>query len=617
MYQNYIFSGFGFVTGRYEVTNSDIEKAIRDGFFEGLDEERIRHSEKFQQLKKKQPNLSPFEYMAEHMMGFRKRFHVVPFPPRTESYKVAQTSLDLLVAAMQQAFDDSGVHPEDIGAWIVGTATPHEMAPGIAETAKCFFTQMENRTQTMSTASACVGFNVNVERALNFLNAHPEHKHVMLAHTEVMSELLLEERDFVPFTTFGDGAAAVIVSRIESDKKEGLLHVVNYEDLAMIDFLGADREGNLIMEPRRVKARAVPNIVRAASEIMEKEQWTTESVDVFIPHQTGHAIVHEAGALLRFPPEKVFQEVQFDFGNLSGASVPASMTHLKRTGRLSPGTKILTSVTGLGGELGGFSYLVPDFSGFATNSVDLKGKTALVTGCTGGLGGEISRQLAENGCRVLMHYNSNHEKAQKILSSLANQELNHQIIKANFANDVEVAYLINELKKLVSQINYLVHTVAATGSLNKASDVSNDEMEFVNKVNFKNAAKLTESLSSIIQGTVLFTGSIAQDAQFSGSSAYVSSKRGLYGFAAGFARLQYPKIKCVYYIPGVIDGGMTEVLNPAQINASMQAVGQQKMIPLKAIAQRMVKSLYIPKVACVRSHYDGVMVVRKDGYSKY
>lgn len=617
MHQNYIFSGFGFVTGSYEVTNPDIEKAIRDGFFEGLDEERIRHSEKFQQLQQKNPNLTPFEYMAEHMMGFRKRFHVVPFPPRKESYKVAQTSLDLLVAAMQQAFDDSGVHPEDIGAWIVGTATPHEMAPGIAETAKAFFTQIDNRTETMTTASACVGFNVNMERALNFLNAHPEHKHVMLAHTEVMSELLLEERDFVPFTTFGDGAAAVIISRVESDKKEGLLHVVNYEDMAMIDFLGADREGNLIMDPRRVKSRAVPNIVRSASEIMEKEQWTTETVDVFIPHQTGHAIVHEAGALLKFPFEKVFQEVQLDFGNLSGASVPASMTHLKRTGRLTPGTKIVTAVTGLGGELGGFSYVVPDFNGFPAKNNDLQGKTALVTGCTGGLGGEISRQLAEKGCRVLMQYNSNDAKARKVLSELPSQELNHQLIKANFADDAEMEQLLEKVKASAQQINYLVHTVAATGSLNKGSEVTHQEMEQVDKINFRNTAKLTEALTPMIQDTVLFTGSIAQDAQFSGSSAYVSSKRGLYGFAAGYARLQYPKIKCVFYIPGVIDGGMTEVLNPAQVNASMQAVGQQNLIPLAAIAQRMVKSLYIPKVANVRSHYDGVLVVRKDGYTKY
>jgi 3-oxoacyl-[acyl-carrier-protein] synthase-3 len=617
MYQNYIFSGFGFVTGKYEVTNPDIEKAIQDGFFDGLDAERIQQSDKFIEAKLKTPDLTPFEFMAGHLMGFKKRFHVVPFPPRKESYTVAETSLDLLVKAIQKAFDDSGVHPDDIGAWMVGTATPHEMAPGIAETVKCFFTKVDNRTQTMTTASACVGFNINIERALNFLNQHPEFMHVVVAHTEVMSELLLKERDFVPFTTFGDGAAAVIISKIHSEKKEGILHVVNYEDMAMIDFLGADREGNLIMDPRRVKNRAVPNIARVVTELMDQAQWDLESTDLFIPHQTGHAIVHEAAAKLGFPMEKVFQEVQLNFGNLSGASVPASTAYLKETHRWKPGTKIITSVTGLGGELGGFSYMIPEFTKFETKNDDLKGKTALVTGCTGGLGGEISRQLAEKGCRVLLHYNSNHEKAQSVLKTLQHQELNHQLIKANFGVDSEVENLIQTVKTLVPELSFLIHTVAITGSLSKGSEVSDLEMRQVDKVNFANTAKLTEGLSGILTGTVLFTGSIAQDAQFSGSSAYVSSKRALFGFASGFARLQYPKIRCVFYIPGVIDGGMTDVLNQEQINASIQAVGQEKLIPLKDIASRMVKSLYIPKVAQVRSHYEGVLVVRKDGYTKY
>ncbi len=617
MYENLIFSGYGFVTGKHKVTDNDIDKLIDNNYFVGLDKERIKQSDKFKALKEKISDVEPFDYMAEHMMGFKNRYHVVPFPPRAELYEKAETSLDLLVSAIQKAFDDSGVHPEDVAAWIVGTATPHEMAPGIAETAKCFFVNIDNRTQTMTTTSACVGFNINIERALNYFKCHPEANHIVVAHTEVMSNLLLDENDFVPFTTFGDGAAAVIISRVQSDKKEGILDVVNYEDMAMIDFLGADRKGNLIMDPRRVKWRAVPNIVRSTNELLEKQNWNVDTIDLFIPHQTGNAIVHSAGQKLNIKPQKVFQEVQYEFGNLSGASVPASFAYLKETNRLSAGMKIVTAVTGLGGELGGFSYIVPEKSGFTPRNNDLENKTALVTGCTGGLGGEISRQLAGKGCRVIMHYNSNEEKAKKVLSQLPNQQLNHICLKANFAEEKEIDNLIQQVKNEVENLNYLIHTVAVTGSLAKASEVTDEEMEWVEKINHVNQQRLTEGLTDILTDSVLFTGSIAQDAQFSGSSSYVASKRGLFGFAAGYARLQYPRLKCVYYIPGVIDGGMTEVLNDAQIQGSMMAVGQLKLIPLNDIASRMVKSMYIPKVANVRTEYHGVLTVRKDSYTKY
>jgi NAD(P)-dependent dehydrogenase (short-subunit alcohol dehydrogenase family) len=385
----------------------------------------------------------------------------------------------------------------------------------------------------------------------------------------------------------------------------------------MVDFLGADRNGNLIMDARRVKTRAIPNIAKTTTELMKKENWNIDDVDIFIPHQTGHAIVHGAAEVLQFPLSKVFQTVQLDFGNLSGASIPASLAWLHQNKKLKKGMKIITAVTGLGGETGGFSYIVPEKVTFISKNNILNGKTALVTGCTGGLGGEISRQLAQKGCRVLMQYNSNDKKAEELLHSLDNKQLKHKIIKADFSKKEEVEKLAVTVKNETNELNYLVHTVAVTGSLNKASEVQDSEMRFVDAVNYRHPALLTELLTSILKETVIFTGSIAQDAQFSGSSAYVSSKRGLFGFAAGYAQINYPKIKCIFYIPGVINGGMTAVLNQAQINASMYAVGQEELIPLTDIANRMVRSLYIPKVPNVRNSYEGVLVVRKDGYKFY
>ncbi|NLA24545.1 MAG: hypothetical protein GX879_06225, partial [Bacteroidales bacterium] len=210
-YENFIISGFGYSLGKYRIDNDIIANAVDNGFLSGFNAERILNSEEYKNELQEVPDLHPFTFMAEYLMGFRSRYHVVPFPPIKSNYKYAENSLDLCVKATDQALKDAGVHPEEINAWLVSTATPHEQAPGLAETLKGYFTSFENKTECMTLTSACVGFNYNIERALFYFKANPKTKHLLVAHSEVMSELLVNERDFVPFVTFGDSAAAVVI----------------------------------------------------------------------------------------------------------------------------------------------------------------------------------------------------------------------------------------------------------------------------------------------------------------------------------------------------------------------------------------------------------------------
>lgn len=113
----------------------------------------------------------------------------------------------------------------------------------------------------------------------------------------------------------------------------------------------------------------------------------------------------------------------------------------------------------------------------------------------------------------------------------------------------------------------------------------------------------------------MYVGSVAEDAQFSGSSSYVSSKRALHGFAASFAfEAASAGIRSLYYMPGLVDSGMVNVLNKKQIATSMQSIGQEKLVPAGEIAERIAQSLYIAKVPQVHDLYEGILLVRRDGY---
>lgn len=620
MTDSFIFTGIGFVTGSYEVSNNNIFDYIKSGYLEGFDESRINNSENFKTYIAKNPSSTPFDYMVEEKMGFKKRFHVVPFPPISSQYKKAKNSLDLCVEAIDIALNKSGLTGNNIDAWFIGTATASQKAPGIGEFVKAFFTDIDNQSPTFSLTSACVGFNINLENALAYFNYHPKAEHIVVAHSEVMSRLLLEEDDFVPFSTFGDSAAAVIISRVRTTEKSGIIDIINGEDTYMLDFLGADKKGRLYMNPRMVKHRAVPNIVNTTNLLLEKSKWKKEDLSFFIPHQTGDAIVLSAAENLKMDKEKVFQEVQKNYGNLSGASIPASLCILENSGRLKPGGKILTSVTGLGGEFGGFTYIVPSKIFKYTTEPELKNKKILITGATGGLGKEIAKLAAQNGAQLILHYNSN-EKSINDLSAHILKEYNIKadIFKSDFSKTENINNFIEQVKHNHKEINYLINTHAIAGGLGKASKVSLDEFENVMQANYLSTKELCEGLKNIISDCILLTGSVGEEAQFPGSSSYVASKRALRGFAVNFANEIYElkRTRCIYYIPGIIDSGMVDKLDDSQRVASMLIAGQKKLIKVDDIAERILKSVYRLKIPNVRMTYEANLKVIKDGFLKF
>lgn len=618
MYKNFIFSGIGHAYGDHDATNEILEKAVNDGRLEGFDEERIKENEHYRNFLKKHPGITAFDYFAGVVMGFYNRKHVAPFLSTRKKILDSDTSVDLAVRAIDMALDNAGIHPENIGAWFISSGTPPLQAPGIASVIKGYFTTWDNLTLTSTLTSACVGFNINLQRAMEFIKCNPDVHHVVIAHAEVLSGLLTETTSFIPHATFGDGAAAVVLSLVKGNKKEGVISIVNNEDLSMLGNLGADKKGNLYMNPGNVKNTAVFDIVTSSKETLKKAGWKIEDIDLFIPHQTGNAIVYGSATELNIPADKIYIDVQKTKGNISGASVPAALSELKQSSKLKPGMKIHTATAGLGGEFGAFTYIVPENSKLKIPKVHpFHGQTVLVTGTTGGLGYEVAKNLAGKGAELILHYNSNDKKAGELAKELDQMDAKYRFIKSDFSNPEEVETLINRVKQKYDHLDYLVHTAAITGSLNRASDVTDAEVRKVAQVNQLAPVMITKALIEKVKKAVLYTGSVAEDAQFSGSSSYVASKQGLHGFAASFAGEAHSMdIRSIYYMIGVMDGGMAGLLTKEQIKKVMMSIGQKKLYSPEITAEKVVNSLIRPKIMNTYDETEGILLVRRDGYKR-
>lgn len=86
---------------------------------------------------------------------------------------------------------------------------------------------------------------------------------------------------------------------------------------------------------------------------------------------------------------------------------------------------------------------------------DLRGKTALVTGASRGIGREIAVHLARQGAVVGVHYNSNRDQARATLAGLEGE--GHFILAADLSNADAAGPFIEEAARLGGGLDILVN----------------------------------------------------------------------------------------------------------------------------------------------------------------
>ncbi|MDD2636084.1 MAG: SDR family NAD(P)-dependent oxidoreductase [Bacteroidales bacterium] len=597
MHTNYIFSGYGYSVGRYKITNSDIYEAIEKGFLQGFSNSKLEKSENYQEYLKSNPNKTTFDYFAGYKMGFYERHHVTPFPPTTKKLYYAETSLDLGVQAIKRALEDANLQAGEIDAWMISTVSPHEKAPGIAATIKSYFVDFDNHSPTFSLCSGCAGFNMNLERAIEYFHMHPEAKNIVIAHTETMSSFLTNRIKFVPFVTFGDAAAAVIITKTKNKEKFGVQSVVNFHDLKMLDYVGVDANRDLYMDDTLIKDRATINLPIASKACLRKTNWSVDNIDLLVPHQTGNVILKPAAKELGLPEEKLYLEAQNNYGNVSGATVPLSLALLNEQNRLKNDMKILSATAGVGGNYGAFAYTVLNIEkdpNFYFHKNELNGKTVLVLGASGKIGFELSKQLEKRGANLILHANKNIEVLNNFKNAIR--------LVSDFTNQASINQFIKELQQQ-SDIDFVVN---AAGTL--------DELNALD-VNFHAPVSIINGIIPKIKNSILTIGTAAEDFELPGFDAWISSNRAFHGYLATASGefLKYG-IRTIYLQAGIIDSGLSEHIPNKYKFKFMLSTGQALCLKTNVFCTKLANSLYLPKVLDIQYSYENAMLVGRMGY---
>ena len=198
---------------------------------------------------------------------------------------------------------------------------------------------------------------------------------------------------------------------------------------------------------------------------------------------------------------------------------------------------------------------------------DLSGKTALVTGASGGIGGAIARGLHAQGAHVVL--SGTREAALEALQSELGERAS--VIAANLSSAEEVDHLIARTEAEAGALHILVANAGVTkdGLLLRMKD---EDFESVLKINLESYFRLSRAaLKGMFKrraGRIIGITSVVGVTGNPGQANYAASKAGMIGFSKSLAAEIASRgvtVNCV--APGFIASPMTEALNDQQKTA--------------------------------------------------
>lgn len=231
--------------------------------------------------------------------------------------------------------------------------------------------------------------------------------------------------------------------------------------------------------------------------------------------------------------------------------------------------------------------------------MNLKGKTVLLTGASGGIGRAVALGLAQEGACLLMTGRSG-KKLDHLLSEVNDVSADQNAyFQCDLAEPSERSALVKKAQSM--KVNVLIN-LAGVNELSLIEDTTDQEVEHLMNMNLVAPINLTREMLSHLsaqdEASIINVGSIMGSIGYPGSSLYCASKFGFRGFSEALRReLASSSIKVIYLAPRAT----STTMNSEQMTKMNQTLGVHVDAP-EIVAKKLVKSL---KKASSKSYYLG------------
>ena len=272
------------------------------------------------------------------------------------------TVAGLAAGACRNALEMAGVSKEEVDFIVFATITPDYYFPGSG-----VLLQRElglGPVPALDIRNQCSGFVYALSIADQYIR-NGVYRNILVVGAEIQSSALdISDEGRAMAVIFGDGAGAVLLGRSE-EKDRGVLDSILYSDGNFAEELilkdpGSSRplrkledlalqaaEARPFMNGNQVFRHAVQRFPEVTLEILQKNGYTKEDLDLLIPHQANLRITRYIQEQLGLPDEKIVSNIE-RYGNTTAASIPIALSEANLAGRLKDGDLVCLTAFGSG-----------------------------------------------------------------------------------------------------------------------------------------------------------------------------------------------------------------------------------------------------------------------------
>jgi 3-oxoacyl-[acyl-carrier protein] reductase len=215
----------------------------------------------------------------------------------------------------------------------------------------------------------------------------------------------------------------------------------------------------------------------------------------------------------------------------------------------------------------------------------LKGKVAIVTGASKGIGAMIAKHLAAEGAAVVVNYASSKQGAERVVADIERTGGKAIVVQANMAKKPEIERLFAEAKKAFGRVDILVNNAG----IYEFSPLEGITAEHFHKHFDLNVLGLIFASQEAIKhfgsagGSIINISSVASTAAPPNTSVYSATKAAVDAITKSLAKELGPrKIRVNAINPGMVE---TEGVHAAGIMESDFRKEVESKTPLGRIGQ--------------------------------